>query len=661
MSLKRFLSYYNRASLPLKISLSFTLMFLSLWLGGTWILGEYFVVKLDQRQREQAADLAALVEREFDQKLQNLRRDARLIAKQENLLVSTATKDVITLQQTLLPLKTLLETDLIKVVDQHHTLLDTRQVVLQDVQLEDQAVVDLSLTGADISAVVNSRTSGPLVMVGTAPIKDHQGVVGGLILGKAISHALLAEINEGIQEELLVVANGQVVASTLPSYTGDWQWLDSMLHENQTHAQNREFLAQTVNLNGLAEEHFDLVLLISLQPLKLAKRTLWLVVILLAVLGSFLITLAGYWLARKLAQPIQALTTVAQQVVKEGNFELQATVDTQDEIGDLAQALNLLITWVGQYTHDLEVASQTLEAKVDARTQELSTTLEQLQDTQAQLIQTEKMSSLGQMVAGIAHEINNPINFIQGNLNPLNGYFQDLLDLLETYQHEYPHPSDVIVDKQEDIDLDFLLEDAPKLLQSIKMGTQRVRDIVISLRNYSRLDEATVKNVNIHEGIEGTLLILNHRIKQGVAVIKDFDDLPVVRCSPAQLNQVFTNIMTNALDALFDTDCTPKQLVIATRAINADQVQISIRDNGPGMPPEVKAKIFDPFFTTKAVGKGTGLGLGICFKIIQHHQGTIEVHSAPGEGTEFVITLPIAALPLEGPARENPEPTLATV
>ncbi|MEL7502061.1 MAG: ATP-binding protein [Cyanobacteria bacterium J06554_6] len=248
------------------------------------------------------------------------------------------------------------------------------------------------------------------------------------------------------------------------------------------------------------------------------------------------------------------------------------------------------------------------------------------------------------MVAGIAHEINNPISFIQGNIGPLKGYFEDLIDLLDAYQSEYTNPSEALIEKQEEADLEFLLEDAKKLLGSLKMGTERVRDIVVSLRNYSRLDEAAIKDVNLNEGIDSTLLILNHRIKHGIDVVKNYGNLPSVRCSPAQLNQVFTNIVANALDAMFDADSQTKQLAIVTRRLDATQVQISIRDTGPGMTPEVKAKIFDPFFTTKGVGKGTGLGMGICFKIIEQHRGNIDVITEVGQGTEFLITLPIEAL-----------------
>ena len=360
-----------------------------------------------------------------------------------------------------------------------------------------------------------------------------------------------------------------------------------------------------------------------------------------AVTGCTVTVAISTLIGRRLARPILALTDIAQQVVQDKDFELRAELKTKDELGLLANSFNQLVQWAGDYTQALEDSAHTLEARVEERTIELSEALIQLQDTQSQLIQTEKMSSLGQMVAGIAHEINNPISFIQGNLDPIKEYVTDLLDLVSTYQSEYPQPTDTILQKQKDIDLAFLVEDIEKILGSLQMGTERVRDIVVSLRNYSRLDEAAIKDVDIHEGINSTLLILNHRIKQGVEIIKDYGDLPLVWCSPSQLNQVFTNIIANALDAMFETDSPAKRLTVTTRALHKQQIQISFRDTGPGMSPEVKAKIFDPFFTTKGVGKGTGLGMGICFKIVEQHQGTIEVLTQVGEGSEFIITLPV--------------------
>lgn len=642
---------YRRSPLPVKIALPFILLFLGLWTTGTFVLGEYFANVLDRKQTEKAIDLAKLVERDLEQKLQSLRRDARLLAVEPAITRHTAEGDQQALQQKLLPLKPILDADVIQILDtDRQVLLDTRTNAARDANLEQDILLNLLLTGADFSTVVTGGDAAAPILVGTSPIKTQQGIVGGVVLGIALSDELLNQINRDIIEEILLLSNGQVVASTSDPSPRTLQWIESFYHDDHASTQlqrNNNYLTKVFSLEGAEGEHFDVALLISRKPVQRAQRALWLVIVGISGLGLGLAAIAGYWIARKIAKPIQSITDTAKQVVEEENFSLRASADREDEIGALAEALNQLIAWVGQYTHDLELASHTLEAKVESRTAELTSTLAELKEAQSQLIQTEKMSSLGQMVAGIAHEINNPLNFIQGNITPLKGYVQDLQGLLETYQSEYPEPTEAVFAKEKEIDLEFVLEDSSKLLQSMTTGTQRVRDIVVSLRNYSRLDEAVIKDVDIHEGLDSTLLILNHRLKHGVDVIKDYGALPLVRCSPAQLNQVFTNIVANALDAMFDHDSNPKQLTIATRISESDQVQVSIRDTGPGMTPEVKAKIFNPFFTTKEVGKGTGLGLGICFKIVEHHQGRIEVNSQVGEGTEFLITLPIAALPAD--------------
>ncbi len=282
----------------------------------------------------------------------------------------------------------------------------------------------------------------------------------------------------------------------------------------------------------------------------------------------------------------------------------------------------------------LYIANQSLEE----RKQSLESTLQELRTTQMQLIQTEKLSSLGQMVAGIAHEINNPINFIHGNIFHLKDYFADLQGLIEQYQATYESTPE-IENTIKGIDLEYLLQDVHKILDSLTLGTERVQDIVVSLRNFSRLDEAEVKDVDIHERLDSTLLILQHRLKQGIKVIKHYEALPLIRCYPAQLNQVFINLVANAIDAMEAAQSEMPTITISTRMIADTQVQISFRDTGPGIPNSIKERIFDPFFTTKPVGKGTGLGLGICHQIVTKHSGSIEIMSEAGHGTEFRITL----------------------
>jgi two-component system, NtrC family, sensor kinase len=291
------------------------------------------------------------------------------------------------------------------------------------------------------------------------------------------------------------------------------------------------------------------------------------------------------------------------------------------------------------------------EDQLQQKTQQLETTLLELKKTQAKLIQTEKMSSLGQLVAGIAHEINNPINFIHANLNHARMYIEDLLKLLHIYQSQIPSELPEVQEQMEEMDWEFVLEDFPRLLGSMQVGTQRIRNIVRSLRTFSRLDETGIKRADIHECIDSTLMMIQHRLtsKPGcpeIKVIREYGELPVIECDSGQLNQVFLNIITNAIDALDEVivtpECTDPQILIQTNLLENDQVSIHIANNGPHIPEDIQQRLFDPFFTTKPVGKGTGIGLSISYQIVtERHQGSLRCVSAPGQGVEFIIKLPI--------------------
>ncbi|MEA5554555.1 ATP-binding protein [Anabaena cylindrica UHCC 0172] len=428
----------------------------------------------------------------------------------------------------------------------------------------------------------------------------------------------------------------------------------------------KEYIDLNINFEKLSD---DLIIIIRRADtqreqanlsFKNAKKLRIQIILGSILLSSIIAAVLALFTTNLITRPLKAVTQTARKITEESNFQLRADVNSNDEVGTLAKSLNRLVEWVGDYTQQLELArkileqrveertqelqqaQRTLEQRVEERTQELQQALQELKNTQGQLIQTEKMSSLGEMVAGIAHEINNPVNFIYGNIQCTEGYLKDLLDLINLYQQEYPNENFVIAEKIAEIDLEFLSEDLSKILFSIKIGAQRIREIVLSLRNFSRLDESEIKDVDIHEGINNTLLILNHRLNKEIVVIKNYGNLPLIDCYPAQLNQVFMNIISNAIDALIDyKEQTHKQILISTSRVENNYIQVKIRDNGLGIPPEIINKLFDPFFTTKPVGKGTGLGLSICYQIIEKHQGKIEVVSAVTQGTEFAITLPI--------------------
>ena len=298
-----------------------------------------------------------------------------------------------------------------------------------------------------------------------------------------------------------------------------------------------------------------------------------------------------------------------------------------------------------------EGALQRSQLKLREKTHRLATTLADLKDAQAHLVQSEKMSGLGQLVAGIAHEINNPVNFVSGNILHVQNYVKELVDLLDLYADCYPTPKEEIRERVEEIDLDFLLEDLEKIQTSMKLGVNRIKEIVLSLRTFSRLDEAEMKEIDIHEGIESTLLVLNHRFQttetlSRVKIEKNYGSLPVVSCYAGALNQVFMNVVANALDALESVrkapDKTP-QITISTEPLPKNYVGIRIANNGPNIPYSIRDKLFDPFFTTKPIGSGTGLGLSISYQIVvDRHGGRMRCYSLPGQNTEFCIEIPVS-------------------
>ncbi|MDJ0772605.1 MAG: ATP-binding protein [Mastigocoleus sp. MO_167.B18] len=451
---------------------------------------------------------------------------------------------------------------------------------------------------------------------------------------------------------------------------------DFLLSDSQQDFRSINAFARDINLflgalTRRAKKEIDL----AENQLEVLNQTSYFISYGIVTLIVCVFTLRFFFIVLPVIHSFEKLQTGA-SAIGTGNLNYRLNLKTGDEIEHLAREFNHMAEELSESYNTLIERStqlgelnQHLQSEIKERKQaeiELQQTLRELQNTQAQLIQTEKMSSLGQLVAGVAHEINNPVNFIYGNITHAVQYTKDILELVQLYKQELPYPGLGIQQKTEEIDFDFIFQDFPKILNSMEIGAERIRQIVLSLRNFSRLDESEMKAVDIHDGLESTLLILQNRLKSRpeypeIKIIKQYGQIPPVECYPGQLNQVFMNIMVNAIDALEDVfikqnkekQLEPGLIRIHTEIIQKNRVAIAIVDNGPGITEEVKRKLFDPFFTTKEVGKGTGLGLSISYQIIvEKHAGSLKCQSELGKGTQFLIEIPLQQKQLQECSRE---------
>lgn len=379
---------------------------------------------------------------------------------------------------------------------------------------------------------------------------------------------------------------------------------------------------------------------LALQPLLELTQNLLLAA---ALVGVPMLVLVGL-LSRILVTPIKKLTATIHTIEDSNDLSIKVPVSGRDEVADLGNAFNRMTTRLGELFNkfvvvekELEDLNLSLERQVIDRTAQLQDTLQKLKSAQTQLVQSEKMVSLGQLVAGIAHEINNPIGAIYANMPPLEEYIDDIKGTVEFAQSCMDEPGvEKLNAHMEQIDYTFVTEDLAKLLSSQKQAADRIRNIVLALRNFSRLDQGEVKTVRLEEGLDSTLQMLHHTYKDRITIEKDYTLNELVECYAGELNQVFMNILANAIQAIPDKG----SIFITTAKVNAQAV-ISIADTGIGMPEEVRKKIFDPFFTTKEVGEGTGLGLSISYGIIEKHHGALTVESELNRGTRFIIAIPL--------------------
>lgn len=637
---------YSKLSLAGKILLPMLSVFLGIWTVGTVSVGYLETRKQAFELKRETQTAAAQISTKLESAQELLDFKAKSITDVAALSDAVTTQDEQALLQILLPLKSSLDLDLVKVIDnQGTTLSDLRSPAVGSARLQDSAVLQLAQRGLLFTSLVVPENSTVPLLVKTISITSQQGDVGSLMVGYALTHEVLVELLGTGRQQIVLLQDSQVVTTTLPiNISENWADLSPTTTAQPIRIEGAPYLNQVIKLPQIADDQFQAVVLTPLAAFQASQRQLWLLVGGFGLVGGLAVSLIGIWVARLITRRITKLTEATQSLA-EGDLTVCLPVDGTDEVATLATGFNNMAE---QLKHR--------DRKIKTQLEELERLVKELQQMPQQ-VHTEKMAGLGQMVAGVAHEINNPVSFIYGNVSPAKKYVQDLFNLVRLYQQHFPDPPDEIQTEADSIDVEFIRQDLPKLLESMQVGAQRIREIVLSLRNFARKDEAMIKAVDIHDGLNSTLVILGHRLRAqphrpAMEVFKDYSPLPVINCFAGEVNQVFMNVLTNAIDALeeeiaqsslAEETCQASPYIrIQTEALSSDWVVIRITDNGPGIPKEIRNKLFDPFFTTKTVGKGTGLGLSISYQIIvKKHSGKIECHSEPGQGSEFVIQLPV--------------------
>ncbi|MGB3507869.1 MAG: ATP-binding protein [Microcoleaceae cyanobacterium] len=655
-------SYYSNLPLKQKISLPFLSVFLTIWFLGNFSIVYYFSQNIEARQLKEVEGIASLVVQELQRQMNKLYLNAKILVAGTTLKEALETGNKTALQQQLIPLKTSLSLDFVKVIDQNgNKLIDLRSQRLNQAKISDKLAILQVINGVHLSSIITTTNLEPSrsILIGISPIKSNEGIIGGIIIGTTISNELLNQIATETNKYIVAFQHRQIIASSLPAaYQFSWEQLHQRDQNDfkKIKIGDRLYIAKDISIFGLDGTELELTVLSSLTELEEAKQKFAIVISLFSLLGSAIAILVGYTVSNLIGGRI-VLVTSATEKLASGDLKMRIPVTHNDEVDKLATGFNLMAQQLEERERKIKLQVQKLEETL-AKLLTTEATLAKLSINQAQLVQTEKMSSLGRMVGGIAHELNNPVGFIYGNIDYAVEYVNDLLKVINLYQQEYPESTALITDTLSEIDLEFLVKDLHNLLNSMKSGANRISNIVKSLRTFSRLGESGMKSIDIHENIESTLSVLQHRCRhleeigsqsnRQFQIVKEYGKLPLVSCNPGRLNQVFFNIIDNAIDALEDLmakggEIKDYQILIKTEVTDANSVKIKIADNGYGMTEELRQKIFDPFFTNKPVGSGTGLGLYISYLIVvEDHQGKLSCISAPEKGTEFVIELPTA-------------------
>ncbi|SKB12389.1 putative Sensor protein [Planktothrix sp. PCC 11201] len=632
---------YARLPLSQKIILPFLIVFLVVLIVGVMIIGSWFTKSLETNIQEDMKMANPWVSREFGEQIELLMIENRKLSNLETLKTALDTGNYNSIFEQVTPLQEELELDWLKIVDaQNKIVVDLRSQPIKVSKINHKIDINNGINGLPVSDLVNIKDLSLGLIITTSLIKSENNVLGAIVFGRLVTPKLLEEFKKGMNIDLVAWnPEFKIIASTLPEVT-QMNWNPPKINQSPKNItiKNQSYLAETIGLGGKNQNALLITILYSTTRLEEGKKLLWIELVQLLLAGVLVVTITGFLIARAITYSLKNFIHVTQKLAAQ-DLTVRVTINSSDELGKVGIAFNKM-------AEQLAEREYLLQNQLD----QLSQALSELKRTQSQLIQSEKMSSLGQLVAGVAHEINNPVSFIYGNIEYVKQYTTDLLKLIRIYQEFYPDNPDEIITVLEDIDLDFIIKDLPNLVNSIQSGADRIHKIVLSLRNFSRLDESEIKTVDIHEGIENSLILLNHRLNSKIEVIKNYSNLPKIECYVASLNQVFMAILTNGIDAIEEADIENSRnptIIINTEMNDSDHIRIRIRDNGHGIPAHIQERIFDPFFTTKPIGKGTGLSLAIAYQIIQKHQAEIQVHSSENKGTEFIIILPIKYTPTD--------------